>query len=724
MTTFDPTTIREGWLYYWKKLCEVYKIDPIYNLENEGLKLFEKINDYDNLEYKFIELTSNIKSVHFEDELENYVLTQYNSFSLEDLDYENYEIYQLYNCIAENIKSCPTSYDFVYQVKHKEIKFRGMESALKSALEGLKERSHIEHKLRKYFSYDINSIRRSKDKKVNDYWITKPFEFKKDQAEPIMKSIVRRLDERILTDGMSYFYHINLESPTFNSMLKANLDLYYSRNIINTSMHATKIYLATHKSCPKLTNCTKESCTKLHCLWMDYGAKQPVHDDTICNKDCKFIEYVYSDPVKLPTPKKGQVIITPLRFRVKPQFKTIREINKYDNQIKSYEIIRPIDSQSMDIKTLNDLKDKEIAKEENGNYYIIDHKKYIKWEAKEFRQEWLELKLWNRTYSISIERYKSTDYNATLAIDLRPQKGLYTKSRSITAKLHINPQSYNVIYLQLFETTIRESLENLESLQIIVQKLFEGEDMHFFGRNNSATIKDFYDKPLNQIHAFYQGITKMIIQDKIRQTHVKLTQMTISDQYYTDCKDKDLLMSMLSYNGMKLFNQNEPVIRNKDGSIDYKKSAEALKTRSKKLAAYPHKSSEGYTVSQLKKWTLSTYWKNRRWMKNKALRVGNRKDLSDTQIKNVLQEQIPDNLVRFEVALWGIENILLANPSKILAEVRKLLDSIEKFVNYIIDDPTIQEMFVEMISLVPRFYYDENADPMQMEQPPPFIVSW
>lgn len=149
-----------------------------------------------------------------------------------------------------------------------------------------------------------------------------------------------------------------------------------------------------------------------------------------------------------------------------------------------------------------------------------------------------------------------------------------------------------------------------------------------------------------------------------------------------------------------------------------------MKTRSKKLAAYPHKSSEGYTVSQLKKWTLSTYWKNRRWMKNKALRVGNRKDLSDTQIKNVLQEQIPDNLVRFEVALWGIENILLANPSKILAEVRKLLDSIEKFVNYIIDNPTIQEMFVKMISLVPRFYYDENADPMQMEQPPPFIVSW
>ncbi len=96
----------------------------------------------------------------------------------------------------------------------------------------------------------------------------------------------------------------------------------------------------------------------------------------------------------------------------------------------------------------------------------------------------------DRIWSISIERYNSTSFNGTLVIIIIPEKNTYFSYRSIKDSLHLNVLSFDLVNLNLFETSISDSIETAQKLLPLLTTLFMDRDIHIFSRNSSITKED------------------------------------------------------------------------------------------------------------------------------------------------------------------------------------------------------------------------------------------
>lgn len=161
------------------------------------------------------------------------------------------------------------------------------------------------------------------------------------------------------------------------------------------------------------------------------------------------------------------------------------------------------------------------------------------------------------------------------------------------------------------------------------------------------------------------------------------------------------------------------------GDIDWHKTSKAKTARNNKISVYPHKASNGFTCSNMQfKYSHSTYWKNDRWLTNKVVRIQNRKKLPDSIAINVLKQchTIPQDLVRTEVALYGLETILLHRAENLIERTKLEFKATQRMIEllYVPQAKDIVDSFRDfLIELKPELVTNENYDVFKQKEPPP-----
>ncbi len=448
------------------------------------------------------------------------------------------------------------------------------------------------------------------------------------------------------------------------------------------------------------------------------------HDKDCSNSECPVFDLIYGKKEELMIPKIGKAVVITLRFQVKPR------VNLDTLEVLDTELLNPVIFKKLMLKGIIEKRKKRI--------YVANYNKYQDWEIKQFQYEWQELILFgDRIWSISIERYNSTSFNGTLVINIIPEKNTYFSYRSIKASLHLNVLSFDLVNLNLFETSIGDSIETAQKLLPLLTTLFMDRDIHIFSRNSSITKEDLIEKAsigfelderkslsrainnLKEDHReiteeniniekekikndsnpsmyrrmFYTILCKEIIKDRLIYTNARLIQFTISEQRQYQ-GDIDLGLSLYSKIAVKKYLDslsNDPDIRTKE---------------LEDMSVYPHKASSGLTISNYKRgFSMSVYNKDRRWLQNKVMRIANRRDLTKTQIKKILESELREGLIRYELAIFGLEEILMKSNDHLLGMVSKYLDKVMKVVN------DIDEYFSDELSMLDEelpFFYVES----------------
>jgi len=670
---FDKSDITEYFAYNFKKLCKFLNLDYEKQIKKEMLNILEHFTDYQNINYVFQQIAPQKLVWYFSGNDYNFIEEKMLNWYEQDFLQEKSIIktYTLYKKIFTQIKKKESLNEILNEVREKKIaEFQGIEDRLLKLKETITKKEHIRKRLEKYFNYDRNKIMRDIDKYNETYKTTKVFQ-EKIKDEPI-QNISTNLHKKIKTDGFSY--HITIPIPTlrFSNEIKANLDKYYSKNILNTSISASKIYYATHgKEQFRLTKQLYAEC----------------HNDN----DELYNKIIYSDPKQLPCPKLNTKILIPLLFKVKPILNKENQLLKHD-----YDCLNPQAQEEL----------KKVITKTHSNYFEVNLKKYQKWEEKEYKTEWQEIFIGNQRFSVSIEKYTSSKYNATMLINILPEKQGYGKRRFITATIRINPLSFNLVNINLYTTTIHELIKTENEILKLIRPLLLDNDIHLFTRNQSLTFQDAKEKASFWRNLTYIVIMKNIIREKLKYASVKLTEMTISEQKKIKC-DTDLFMSLLQTRIIKKYHQTESNYT-ADKILKYQKS----------LSVYPHKASRGISMNNFNhNYAISIYAKDKRWLQSKTMRIGEKRQLTQTQMKEILRQRINPKLIRYEQALFGMDAILRFN---FLNEIAKMIEETEKAVNKIEHDYNLAECYQSIDTNIPSIYYNPNFEITEFKPPPDF----
>ncbi len=87
------------------------------------------------------------------------------------------------------------------------------------------------------------------------------------------------------------------------------------------------------------------------------------------------------------------------------------------------------------------------------------------------------------------------------------------------------------------------------------------------------------------------------------------------------------------------------------------------------------------------------------------MRIANRRDLIKSQIKKILGSELREGLIRYELTIFGLEEILMKSNDHLLGMVSNYLDKVIKVAN------DIDEYFSDELSMLDEelpFFYVES----------------
>ncbi len=656
-----PTTTHRSQI---SKLCKAYSLS-FREIKTNPELLYNKIRQYGFLHFhRTISNISDTKSRNIFQTISAIATIPKKEFE-KKFSKRSLIVYQIYASILDYLKS---------DINNPTKSFTGLEEILHSLLRLLKNRDRLKSKLEKYFTLNSRNMRRNVGDTKETFVIMNVLESGEKSKDPKLIPTTKNLNKTISTDGLSYHFKIPLANNQFSNELKANIDRYYTANILNTSISATKIYYKKKGL----------ECLQKHENYVS-------HDPECNNTKCPIIKTIYTKQENLKiAPKKGNTIIIPLSIRIKPHIR--------HGKFTWYNLLDP--------KIRHKLEEKEIC-DTHGR--IRNSKKAENWYLKYEKEEWQEIRLWNKWWKVNIVPYNSLQRNATLIINIRPEKNNFFTYRSIAGSLHINPLSFELLNLDLFDTTISECLDNTKWIKNLVKPLFLDPDMKYFTRNQSLTIEDIEAKGLKEIESteenqkfylklFYQWVAKEIIREKINDISVKLTELSISQQ--TKIKgNRSLSISLLTDRILKQYSDNLP------------SNAKTYKQHTDKIQVYPHKASHGVSMTNTNlKYSLSIYAKDKRWLTSKVNRVGKQRDIPPKILERILNTEFDQHTIRYETALFGLESILKIDTEKILSTTKKAITKAFKISNQI-ETHFISEI-KEIDQTLPQIYgvhYDDSG---------------
>ncbi|MBA7500249.1 hypothetical protein ES704_03004 [subsurface metagenome] len=668
---FDKEDIKEYFNFYFKKLCNFLNLNYEEQLNNEMLNIFERFVENNSLDSVFRKIAPQKLSWYFSGESYFIEEKMFDSYIRQFLNKET-KTYKVYHTILEKLAKKETIHNILTRVQNKDLaEFQGLEDRLKLLKETITEKKHIKKRFEKYFQFDKTKVSRDIDKYVETFKITKVFE-EKVKDKPIL-NISNNLNKILSTDGFSY--HITIPIPTlrFSNELKANLDYYYSQIVLNTALSASKIYYALRDK--GNFTITKEKYAKCH-----------QEDDELYNK------LIYMNSKQLPCPKLGTFIMIPLRFSLKPILKkntlSKEQFNCLNKEMQQY------------------LLDHVIEKT-HKTFFIVNTTKYLKYEEKFYNLEWQTFKHGKHRFSVTIEKQSSSNYNSSIILNILPEKQGYAQKRFITATLRINPLSFNMVNLNLYKTTANNLIKSDTEILKLIKPLFLDDDIHVYSRNQSLSKNDGKEKLTFWRNLTYIMFAKNIVLDKLKYASVKLTELTISEQKHIKV-DTDLFMSMLQARIIKKYHNTE-----------LKLNSKALLERQKNLYVYPHKSSRGISVNNInEKFAVSIYAKDSRWLQSKVTRIGHKRQLSPSEMQNILKEKLNPHLIRYEQALFGMDAILRFNH---LNQIAKMIQEVENALAKLEKSMYLEECYNKIDNnILPLYLTYETAKIHDIDKPPPF----
>ena len=513
--------------------------------------------------------------------------------------------------------------------------FKGLEFRFKAVLDHLEVCERQEKFLENYFGFSEKKVRRLKIGEFkdgeNNYKIL--VEKQTSITQTKLVNYFAKLSKSIKVDGFSYAFSMSLPKYEFSSDLRANLSKFYSRNILNLAVVASKIHYLTH---------TRK---KPSCAYIDDGIAH--HAQDCKNPECKINKIYYSDKSHLPTPRKNTSIIIPLGFKVIPQVQGDK--------------IRKLDSDLIDDETLEDLETRGVIEWTKRGYKVINFKKWDRWLEKWLKYEWLQISAYDRTFSVSIEAYNSFNYSGVLSISVLPEKVDYTKRRVLKGILRLNPTSHKMLNTKLFKTTLERLFFDRNNFDVILRTLLEDTDFQIFERNYAVTRDHALEKQhiINAIT--YQIFLKEMMLRNSKRITTTLVEVTESEQI--ELNDNFAEYQILQSRILELSKKMRP--------SELKDYVEHRKN----FMVSPHRSSTGFTANDFAEKTATTiYIKDNEWYENKLLRMSRKRKIKDKVMSKLLEHRF-DKIMRFEIAQFGFDTILKTDSQNRLEKLKKFFKS-------------------------------------------------
>jgi hypothetical protein len=548
----------------------------------------------------------------------------------------------------------PSDREFIIGYQNFNTYFSGLKKGL---INEFIHKKAVVRNLTNYFSFDKSLFLRYIKKKEKFYYV---LEVEKQKRKEKNSSMLTHdiLGYKYFTDGIDYRLWCKLDELDFAEELLANANQLHSQNLINFARIASYIYYKTH------------------------------------NKTEKIAKIFSKNPKELPCPTSNTNVHIPLRMRLLLDSSN-REPSKHDIRM------------AFDNTEVKILISQFIIKEEKNHYYIIDTEKFDKYVEKniikhsyriigreapttkdsEFPTYYKE-KFLNRVWSFEIVSNKSLDYNSKILINF-----IVRNKRTVMIDLHLNPNSQNLLNIELFKTSIKEIEANDWIVKKLFFPLFKIKELAFFTRNASITIEDMKTKSdLSYLRkTFYSAVSHMVLEDNIKtNSQVKIGFISLTGQIQIQNTTPAILFSFLNSAILEKFNE----------WIKKQPKKKVLKILNKEITPMPHKASKGISINHwFKGLSISLYTKDEHWYRSKISRVSHYRGI---EINESLSEQIMnkvwlENTIRYEITLRGFEAIHTKEYHEILQDLEQFFLQLDELFK---NNPKVTKIFQNHINKI------------------------
>lgn len=493
-------------------------------------------------------------------------------------------------------------------------------------------------------------------------------------------------DRKIWTDGFDLRLWARLYKLDFSTELLANENQLYTANLINAGTFiASKIYYQTHgkahhiaelpnkrpeeRPCPK-TAAVCQIPLKITYLIPDTQYTIPLDHWKQAFDNLQTQELIAGLPTTEEITEKYKTKKGKYKEHIKKKKTTAKVIHINDKK-QTIHILRMDLLQHYIKKNILDQAWLVIGQEEPKDY-AKTNPPFPKFHQKP---------LFNRSWAFEILPNQSLEYNAKLLIWF-----LVGEDRIFKADMHFNPNSRNLLNIELFQTTIRELETNDHVIKIPINELLNDKELTVFSRNASLNLDDLkLKKDLRyQRLITYQALAHMLLCEAIKeQGQTKLGEVTITGQIQIDddeLKPQYLLPflkdAITEHFEDWLNGKLNPELTKKYPQLIAPDIRKRLAIRANEIQPNPHRASRGITINHWKKnLALSLYLKDNMWYFNKMKRTAKSRQIRITEkmSKEILSRTWQENTLRFEVAMRGFDAIHNMDNHQILKDLEQFL---------------------------------------------------
>ncbi len=300
---------------------------------------------------------------------------------------------------------------------------------------------------------------------------------------------------------------------------------------------------------------------------------------------------------------------------------------------------------------------------------------------------------------------KSYEYNCKMLINFIVGENKQENKRILQTDLHINPNSHNLLNIELLKVNIQE----IEKDDFIVKELLKGlftiKELAYFSRNASITIEDMFKKEeLTYLRkATYLFFTHAILEDSIiENSQTKIGTISLTGQ-----------MIPKNVNPQDLFAYvNTAIVRKHEAWIQPLDKKDALRVQAKEITVLPHRASHGVSVNHWKKGiTFSLYTKDRHWYKSKISRTARSRNFEITPqlSEQIMNETWEENTIRFEITLRGFKAIHCKEYHETLQDLAQFFFQLDEiFLKHKNSIKSFKRTLKEIIKIIPNPLFSTN----------------
>jgi hypothetical protein len=595
----DRSKIPNDELWFWVKDWWYREYKPEQAIEQLILRIQSDYQQYsfDNTALTIIDAVMDTKTFDYSRYLDT--IDEKRDFKdISERDYEDIKGYQLFTNYFQNI----------------------VRTFQKQAI----AKTDLEKKLIKQFTYEKENTHRYISE-TKELYLKLEVEKQKQPVESKEMLTHTILNHKLFTDGVDYRLWSYIPELDFSADLVAYQNKFYSQNLINLSRIGSYIYYLSHSRTSQIPKIWSLKPQELPCKQSSQYVHIPMRMRLLLNLD------------KI-TFTENNIRLAYNNFEINKLIN--KGVIKHNKKQKSYQIL--------DLKEMVKFTHKNVY----NKAYMIFGKEKPEGHEKPF-PIYHKRKYCRESYAFEIVTSRGYEQNSKLLVKVVVGENKKENKRVLNADLHINPNSHNLLNIELLKVNIQDLEKDDFIVKDLLLGLFSIKELAFFSQNASITTEDAATKEkLTYLRtATYLFFTHAILEESIENnSQTKIGVLSLTGQMKPDnVKPKELF----AYLNSSIVDKHEDWIKSLD-------PREALRVQSKEITVMPHRASHGISVNHWKKGlNFSLYTKDRHWYKSKISRTARSRDFEITPAlsEQVMNEIWEEDTVRFEITLRGFDAI-------------------------------------------------------------------